>query len=549
MQIKIRKTGQYKKSLPKSLSNLFFVLFFCIFSAFTLIAYYSTNYFLLKKEKQAVNQTVDMVRVRLSQVNSNFSINNLSDVLYQNSKENLKIDSYSGQELIRSRRDLTNILDSKQDIYIYNIDKRMIFTTDEEENSFNLEGPINKVFEDQLPDEYRGLDSKQDIYIYNIDKRMIFTTDEEENSFNLEGPINKVFEDQLPDEYRGLSIIQKVYSKETGHLLGYVQIFQDLENYYIIRARLLIWLLFVELFGTSLAYFIIYFSTRHFLEPLQNLHDVMRMISENPNNLALRSNIKSGDEIEELSSIFDTMLDKVENYTNLQSRFISDVSHELRTPVAIIKGHIGLLQRWGKDDSEILEESLNATAHEADRMAIMINDMLDMIRVQGSFDGHQNDITNLESSIETVIGNFKVLREDFIFNWTNPKLDLEGKIYKNHFEQALMILIDNAIKYSQKEKEITIDLRLQSTNQAIVTVTDKGEGISQEDIEHIFERFYRSDKSRNRTSTQAGLGIGLSILHQIVEGYNLSMEVKSQLHEGSTFILYIPLVDPLQLIN
>lgn len=502
MQIKIRKTGQYKKSLPKSLSNLFFVLFFCIFSAFTLIAYYSTNYFLLKKEKQAVNQTVDMVRVRLSQVNSNFSINNLSDVLYQNSKENLKIDSYSGQELIRSRRDLTNILDSKQDIYIY-----------------------------------------------NIDKRMIFTTDEEENSFNLEGPINKVFEDQLPDEYRGLSIIQKVYSKETGHLLGYVQIFQDLENYYIIRARLLIWLLFVELFGTSLAYFIIYFSTRHFLEPLQNLHDVMRMISENPNNLALRSNIKSGDEIEELSSIFDTMLDKVENYTNLQSRFISDVSHELRTPVAIIKGHIGLLQRWGKDDSEILEESLNATAHEADRMAIMINDMLDMIRVQGSFDGHQNDITNLESSIETVIGNFKVLSEDFIFNWTNPKLDLEGKIYKNHFEQALMILIDNAIKYSQKEKEITIDLRLQSTNQAIVTVTDKGEGISQEDIEHIFERFYRSDKSRNRTSTQAGLGIGLSILHQIVEGYNLSMEVKSQLHGGSTFILYIPLVDPLQLIN
>ncbi len=273
------------------------------------------------------------------------------------------------------------------------------------------------------------------------------------------------------------------------------------------------------------------------------------MISENPNNLALRSNIKSGDEIEELSSIFDTMLDKVENYTNLQSRFISDVSHELRTPVAIIKGHIGLLQRWGKDDSEILEESLNATAHEADRMAIMINDMLDMIRVQGSFDGHQNDITNLESSIETVIGNFKVLREDFIFNWTNPKLDLAGKIYKNHFEQALMILIDNAIKYSQKEKEITIDLRLQSTNQAIVTVTDKGEGISQEDIEHIFERFYRSDKSRNRTSTQAGLGIGLSILHQIVEGYNLSMEVKSQLHGGSTFILYIPLVDPLQLIN
>ncbi|HES1044257.1 TPA: two-component system sensor histidine kinase CovS, partial [Streptococcus pyogenes] len=128
----------------------------------------------------------------------------------------------------------------------------------------------------------------------------------------------------------------------------------------------------------------------------------------------LRSDISSGDEIEELSVIFDNMLDKLETHTKLQSRFISDVSHELRTPVAIIKGHIGLLQRWGKDDSDILEESLTATAHEADRMAIMINDMLDMIRVQGSFEGHQNDMTVLEDSIETVVGNFRVLREDFI---------------------------------------------------------------------------------------------------------------------------------------
>ncbi|MGT2844811.1 HAMP domain-containing sensor histidine kinase [Streptococcus hongkongensis] len=495
--MKNQESGQYKKSLPKSLSNLFFVLFFCIFSAFTLIAYYSTNYFLLKKEKQSVNQTVNIVRVRLSQVDSNFSVENLSEVLYQNSKENLKKDSYSGKNLVRSRRDLTNILDSNQEIYIY-----------------------------------------------NTNKRMIFTTDGEETASPLKGPINRVFDDQAKGQYRGFSIIQRVYSKKTGKFLGYVQIYQDLEDYFVIRARLLIWLLFVELFGTSLAYFIIYFSTRRFLEPLQNLHDVMRTISENPNNLALRSKIKSGDEIEELSTIFDTMLDKVENYTNLQSRFISDVSHELRTPVAIIKGHIGLLQRWGKDDSEILEKSLNATAHEADRMAIMINDMLDMIRVQGSFDSHQDDTTNLESSIETVIGNFKVLREDFTFNWINPNLDIEARIYKNHFEQALMILIDNAIKYSQYEKEITIDLKFYSANQAIVTVSDKGEGISQEDIEHIFERFYRSDKSRNRTSTQAGLGIGLSILHQIVEGYNLNMEVKSQLNQGSTFVLYLPIVDP-----
>lgn len=121
----------------------------------------------------------------------------------------------------------------------------------------------------------------------------------------------------------------------------------------------------------------------------------------------------------------------------------------------------------------------------------------------------------------------------------NPKTI--ARIYKNHFEQALMILIDNAVKYSRKEKKIAINLSVTGKQEAIVRVQDKGEGISKEDIEHIFERFYRTDKSRNRTSTQAGLGIGLSILKQIVDGYHLQMKVESELNEGSVFILHIPL--------
>ncbi|XHX01835.1 HAMP domain-containing histidine kinase [Streptococcus dysgalactiae subsp. equisimilis] len=485
-----QKQKKYKKSLPKRLSNIFFVLFFCIFSIFTLIAYSSTNYFLLKKERQSVFQAVNIVRVRLSEVDSNFTLENLAEVLYKNDKTHLRIDDRNGSRVIRSERDITNTLDANQDIYVYNVDKQMIFTTDNEEASPGLRGPIG---------------------------------------------------DHIEDQYRGFSMTQKVYSNRTGKFVGYVQVFHDLGNYYVIRARLLFWLLVVELFGTSLAYLIILIATRRFLKPLHNLHEVMRNISENPNNLNLRSDISSGDEIEELSVIFDNMLDKVETYTKLQSRFISDVSHELRTPVAIIKGHIGLLQRWGKDDSDILEESLTATAHEADRMAIMINDMLDMIRVQGSFEGHQNDTTVLENSIETVIGNFRVLREDFEFTWHSENNETVARIYKNHFEQALVILIDNAVKYSRQDKKISIDLKVNDKQEAIVRVQDKGEGISKEDIKHIFERFYRTDKSRNRTSTQAGLGIGLSILKQIVDGYHLQMEVESELNQGSVFILHIPL--------
>ncbi|HFD4764476.1 TPA: ATP-binding protein [Streptococcus pyogenes] len=354
MENQKQKQKKYKNSLPKRLSNIFFVLFFCIFSAFTLIAYSSTNYFLLKKEKQSVFQAVNIVRVRLSEVDSNFTLENLAEVLYKNDKTHLRIDDRKGSRVIRSERDITNTLDANQDIYVY-----------------------------------------------NIDKQMIFTTDNEESSPGLHGPIGRVYHDHIEDQYRGFSMTQKVYSNRTGKFVGYVQVFHDLGNYYVIRARLLFWLLVVELFGTSLAYLIILITTRRFLKPLHNLHEVMRNISENPKTIA--------------------------------------------------------------------------------------------------------------------------------------------RIYKNHFEQALMILIDNAVKYSRKEKKIAINLSVTGKQEAIVRVQDKGEGISKEDIEHIFERFYRTDKSRNRTSTQAGLGIGLSILKQIVDGYHLQMKVESELNEGSVFILHIPL--------
>lgn len=150
-------------------------------------------------------------------MDSNFTLENLAEVLYKNDKTHLRIDDRNGSRVIRSERDITNTLDANQDIYVY-----------------------------------------------NVDKQMIFTTDNEEASPGLRGPIGKVFHDHIEDQYRGFSMTQKVYSNRTGKFVGYVQVFHDLGNYYVIRARLLFWLLVVELFGTSLAYLIILIATRRF---------------------------------------------------------------------------------------------------------------------------------------------------------------------------------------------------------------------------------------------------------------------------------------------
>ena len=259
--------------------------------------------------------------------------------------------------------------------------------------------------------------------------------------------------------------------------------------------------------------------------------------------MELRSKIESHDEIGDLAVNFNRMMDKIQENNQMQMRFLSDVSHELRTPIAVIKGHMDLLQRWGKNDPEILEESLEAASHEANRMTIMINDMLDSIRVKGSFENHRNDTCDLNSSIRTVIGNFRVLHEDYQFYLNDfESSERLAQIYSQHFEQAITILIDNAVKYSPVNKEIQVTIKALE-DEMLVQVQDNGEGISKEDINHIFERFYRSDKARNRTTTQSGVGIGLSILYQIVEAYRCRIDVSSELGVGTRFDLYIPFAD------
>ena len=213
------------------------------------------------------------------------------------------------------------------------------------------------------------------------------------------------------------------------------------------------------------------------LRPMRQLHETMGVITDSPSDLELRSKIESHDEIGDLAVNFNRMMDKIQENNQMQMRFLSDVSHELRTPIAVIKGHMDLLQRWGKNDPEILEESLEAASHEANRMTIMINDMLDSIRVKGSFENHRNDTCDLEFfNPVLVIGNFRVLHEDYQFYLNDfESSERPAQIYSQHFEQAITILIDNAVKYSPVNKEIQVTIKALE-DEMLVQVQDNGEG-------------------------------------------------------------------------
>lgn len=134
--------------------------------------------------------------------------------------------------------------------------------------------------------------------------------------------------------------------------------FHDLEFYYALKERLVFLLIFLEVGMTVLVIAATVVVLTSILRPMRQLHETMGVITDSPSDLELRSKIESHDEIGDLAVNFNRMMDKIQENNQMQMRFLSDVSHELRTPIAVIKGHMDLLQRWGKNDPEILRKVL-----------------------------------------------------------------------------------------------------------------------------------------------------------------------------------------------
>ena len=284
-----------------------------------------------------------------------------------------------------------------------------------------------------------------------------------------------------------------------------------------------------------------YFLSSFFLQPLSGIHDTVKAISKDPTKDIRVPKVNRNDELAELIEMFNEMLDRMQRYLDQQSQFVSDVSHELRTPVAIIQGHLEMLQRWGKDDPQVLDDSLAASLVETKRMKNLVQEMLDLSRAEQVEINFRDQRTVVNDVVHQVFNNFKMLYPDFTFTLDD---DVDEKIsvniYRDHLEQVLVILCDNAVKYSGERKEIHLTLS-RGMNTVEIGVQDFGEGIAPEDAQRVFDRFYRVDKARSRK--KGGNGLGLSIAKRLIEGYHGSITLESSLGGGSIFWIILPIVE------
>ena len=235
------------------------------------------------------------------------------------------------------------------------------------------------------------------------------------------------------------------------------------------------------------------------------------------------------------------MLTRLDHLFQTQQRLVGDVSHELRTPLTTIQGNLDLLKRGAIEDAELRQEALAEIETEARRMTRMVGDLLLLAQADA---GHVLNRAPVE--LDTLL--LDVFRQGVMMAQGQVELRLghedQAQIMGDvdRLRQLLLNLIDNAIKYTPAGGMITLALYRESA-QVRIEVTDTGIGIAENDLPHIFERFFRADRARSRRL--GGTGLGLSIVHWVAQAHGGDIEVRSELGKGSTFTLRLPLADGL----
>ncbi len=261
---------------------------------------------------------------------------------------------------------------------------------------------------------------------------------------------------------------------------------------------------------------------------LEHLEEAIARIS--PDSPDAR--IQTGDkDLQSIEVALNNLLYRMKESQKQQSRFVSDASHELRTPISVIQGYVNMLDRWGKEDESVLEESIEALKMESEHMKELIEQLLFLARG----DSGRNTLKLVDfdlTGVMTEVWEESLMideKHSYVFKETGPHV-MHGDVAM--VKQSIRIFVQNAAKYSNDGDKIT--LAVNETEEAIsYIVQDEGIGMQESDVVHIFERFYRSDEARNGET--GGSGLGLSIAKWIIDAHNGTIEVLSRPEFGTRF--------------
>ncbi len=330
---------------------------------------------------------------------------------------------------------------------------------------------------------------------------------------------------------------------DDGEVVAFAQAETSLDSVDASLDRLLVLLTIGVVVAHVVGLGLIFAATSWSLAPLGRIVDVCRSIAHGA--YGDRSRLpRGGDELGELGRAFDAMIEQVQATVGQRERsevltrqFAADASHELKSPLTVIGGYVDVLMRGGAEDREQLDRALAGIQRETERMSHLINDLLALAQLEAGsrpMQRHEIRVADLlreiheESRLRSASREFRL------------ELDGDARVVldEDALRQALRNLVDNAVRHTEEGGVIAIGLTSDAVA-AVVRVTDSGSGIDPQHLPHIFERFYRGDPSRKRSSSEAGLG--LAITRALIEANGGSIRAESPTGGGASFVIRLPL--------
>ena len=271
--------------------------------------------------------------------------------------------------------------------------------------------------------------------------------------------------------------------------------------------------------------------------PIKALNRTIRRMGKG--DLSARVHVRASGELKALADSYNAMAEKIENFDQSRSQFVQNASHELKTPLATMKILLETLIYQPDMPADLRAEFMQDMNHEIDRLSGIITDLLTLTQMDEKSAALRMDRVNLSALCEDTLHAHQVAAD-------KAKLTLQGDIESEVFlqgdesklSQVVYNLIDNAVKYTPAGGLVAVTLTADS-REAVLIVRDTGIGIPEQDVAHIFDRFYRVDKARSRAT--GGTGLGLSIVRQMVQLHGGEITVTSAANEGSVFTVTLPI--------
>lgn len=290
-------------------------------------------------------------------------------------------------------------------------------------------------------------------------------------------------------------------------------------------------LVIVTMISLILALGLSYFIATKLTKPIENITKSAESLAQGDYNVIF----EKGDytEIDNLADTLNFATTELSKTEELRRDLIANVSHDLRTPLTVIKSYGEMIRDLSGNNEEKRNYHIKTIIEEADRLSVMVNDMLDLSKAQSGLTNLSNLTFDIEDITNETLKRFSYFEEDKGYKFTlNSKGSTKVIGDENKIGQVIYNLISNAVNYSTNEKDIVINIVEEDIN-VHFEVIDKGEGIPKDQLDHIWDRYYKVGKSHKRATV--GSGIGLSIVKSILVAHKAEYGVESQLGKGSKF--------------